>query len=217
MSRKTTVKVTCPKCKKEFEAVCWDSLNADLNPAEKLKLLDGTFFDQKCEHCGTVATMFYPTLYHDMSKKVMIWFFTDENATAEAYDTIEFAEKELDAFEEGGKYKYRIVFDPNDLREKVLIVDNGLDDRVIEVLKLIFALMTMEQYPDERVEIVYFDVDDKGEYIFKLYCESENVITANLDKVFYTAIANEYADVIEKASVKKYVIDQNWAVRIWKK
>lgn len=217
MSRKTNVTVRCPKCNKEFEAVCWDSLNTDLNPEAKEKLLNATFFDQKCEHCGAVAGMLYPMLYHDMSKKVMIWFFTDENSTAEAYDTIEFAEKELDAFEEGKKYKYRIVFTPNDLSEKVIIFDNGLDDRVIEVLKLIVSLMVMEQYPDERIEVVYFDVDDNGGYMFKLFTESENMITTNLDMNFYTAITEEYAKMIEKASVKKYVIDQNWAIRILNK
>lgn len=217
MSTKTTITVRCPKCKKEFETVCWDSLNTELNPEEKIKLLDGTFFDQKCGHCGIVARMFHPVLYHDMSNKAMIWFFTDEKSTDEAYKTIEFAEKELKEYGKGNKYTYRIVFDPNDLREKVLIVDNGLDDRVIEVLKLIFALMIMKQYPKERIEIVYFDVDDNGDYIFKLYSESENVITTNLDKAFYDAIANEYADVIKKTSVKKYVIDQNWAVKILKK
>lgn len=217
MSRKITVKVTCPKCEKEFETVCWDSLNADLNPEGKLKLLDGTFFDQKCEHCGTVTKMFYPTLYHDMSNKTMIWFLSKKDSTDEVYKTIEFAENELDSFDEGEKYKYRIVFTPSELREKAQIFDNGLDDRVIEVLKIIFMVMSSENYPDEKIERIYFLEDSNGDYTFVMYAESGNVFTSNLDKKFYTAIANEYADVIEKSSVKKYVIDQNWAVRIFKK
>ena len=49
-----------------------------------------------------------------------------------------------------------------------------------------------------------------------LYAESGNIIATNLEMTFYEAIANEYADAIERASEKKYIIDQRWAMSIFK-
>ncbi|MEE0266032.1 MAG: CpXC domain-containing protein [Acutalibacteraceae bacterium] len=217
MSRKTTVKATCPGCKEEFEITMWDSVNVDINPEEKARILDGSFFDQKCEHCGKVTKMFYPILYHDMSNKLMMWFMGKDSSTDEIYQTIEFAENQLDNFEEGGKYAYRMVSVPSELVEKALIFDKGLDDRVIEVVKLIVTVMTADNYPDENIEKIYFAVDkNNGEYMLVLYAESGNIIATNLEMTFYEAIANEYADAIERASEKKYIIDQRWAMGIFK-
>ena len=42
MERKETV--TCPECGQEQDFIVWHSLNGDLDPEAKQRLLDGTLF-----------------------------------------------------------------------------------------------------------------------------------------------------------------------------
>jgi hypothetical protein len=51
----------------------WDSLNSDLDPDAKQKLLDGTLFQYKCEKCGHEASVAYDILYHDMKNNTMVY------------------------------------------------------------------------------------------------------------------------------------------------
>ncbi|MFQ7727123.1 MAG: CpXC domain-containing protein, partial [Ruthenibacterium lactatiformans] len=52
MSLRRKKTVACPKCNKESDYLFWESLNGDLDPEAKTQLIDGTFFQFKCPHCG---------------------------------------------------------------------------------------------------------------------------------------------------------------------
>ena len=62
--------IKCPECGKENEFIVWQSLNGDLDPEAKQKLLDGTLFQFKCSGCGYESNVSYPTLYHDTARRV---------------------------------------------------------------------------------------------------------------------------------------------------
>lgn len=216
MSIKNTAVVTCPNCKKDFEVTFWDSLNGDLNPKEKEELLKGNLFRKKCEHCGEVIPVFYPVLYHDMSNQAMVWFVVDKKLINDVYENIKSAKNELNSYENYNEYKFRIVFDHNDLREKALIIDKGLDDRVIEFLKLVFSATAMENYPEEEIKKIYFDTtDNQNEYVFMIYTKSGEILSATFNKDFYNQMASEYSGIINKKSENEYVINREWAIKLF--
>ena len=74
MSRHRIEKVKCPKCGYEINASIWDSVNVDIDPDEKPKVLDGTFFQATCQNCHFVSNLDYPCLYHDMTNKIMVQY-----------------------------------------------------------------------------------------------------------------------------------------------
>lgn len=72
MSKKVTRTGICPHCKKRFDADQYISVNAQISPELKEKVLDGTIFDVQCPFCQKVIKNVAPILYHDMKKRVMV-------------------------------------------------------------------------------------------------------------------------------------------------
>lgn len=149
MSKPVKLKMPCPACGKSGEFVAWTSLNVTLDPHEKTRLLDRSLTQFTCAACGHTAQLIYPLLYHDMDNAYMIWLLppgTGGETEPEALSPDVAARL-------GEKYRYRSVGNLNQLIEKILIFDAGLDDRVVELAKLVAA---GKLPPDKMGGEVYF-------------------------------------------------------------
>jgi len=147
MSSRRQERVTCPNCGKISNFTIWDRLNTRLNPIAKLQLFNGSLFRLKCS-CGYISAVDYTMLYHDQRNKVMLHYFS--NKTTEEADK-EFAELiRSGAFELLSGYRHRIVSSQQELREKALIFNEGLDDRVIEYLKTAVYAQVIDTYPKAK-------------------------------------------------------------------
>jgi hypothetical protein len=127
MSRPNQTTVTCKQCGAQQPFTAWETLNVTLNPKEKEELLKGALTKFTCSKCNWSAEVSYPLLYHDMDRQFMVWLWP--------------AAGEPDVrgmpFQAGTEnYKFRVVGSRIELAEKVFIFDAGLDDRVIEMMKL---------------------------------------------------------------------------------
>lgn len=146
MSRKTTIPLNCPACGRAHQFGAWQSINVKLDPQEKPRLLDGSLTRFTCEGCGHTADVVYPLLYHDMDKRLMVWLLPEgggeDPGDKSDPDGLPLAmSKTL-----GADYTFRKVASHNELREKIYVFDAGLDDRVVEVVKLIL----WEQMPEDQ-------------------------------------------------------------------
>jgi RNA polymerase subunit RPABC4/transcription elongation factor Spt4 len=56
MSSFRNIKITCPACNTEGSYTVWDSVNVDLDPELKVKVMDGSLFTWICPNC-TVLEM----------------------------------------------------------------------------------------------------------------------------------------------------------------
>ena len=207
LERKEIIK--CPECGKDNEFIAWQSLNGDLDPDAKQKLLDGTLFHFKCENCGYESNIVYPILYNDMSNKVMIYFVTEDEID-EIKSTFDFSSELGQAMAD---YRTRIVTDQNSLREKAIIFENKLDDRVVEILKLIYFSNLKQTQPDAKVETAYFMVDNGEYYIHFL---GETPLTAKVRSSLYEQISSDFTNKIEEAE-DEYIIDIKWAIKVLSK
>lgn len=124
MSKYHKKSVVCSYCKKEYPVQIWESVNAQLNPEMKKKLLDGRLYETVCPHCGGTIHCVYDFFYHDMDLKYMIAI---QRENAESMDFFPFPDE----------YKLRLVRDIDELAEKVRIFDQGLNDIAIETTKMI--------------------------------------------------------------------------------
>jgi hypothetical protein len=131
MTMHSTSPVSCPACGREQAFDVWRTLNATLNPELRDRLLSGQLTAFTCDACGHRADVVYPLLYHDMQKQFMVWFVPGEGQP-ESLDASLFGAlgKGL-----GQGYTYRLVRTRNELVEKIRIFEDGLDDRVVELLK----------------------------------------------------------------------------------
>ena len=205
MSLESKEIIKCPECGKDNEFIVWQSLNGDLDSDAKQKLLDGTLFHFQCEYCGCESNIVYPILYNDMSNEVMI-YFAKEDEIEEIKGTFAFESKFGQAMAD---YRIRIVTDQNSLREKAIIFENKLDDRVVEILKLIYFSNLKQTRPDAKVEVAYFMVENGEYYIHFL---GETPLTANVSPSLYQQIADDLVGKLEKVE-NEYIIDMQWAIK----
>ena len=106
-------------------------------------------------------------------------------------------------------YRRRIVTDQNSLREKAIIFENGLDDRVVEIIKLIYFSNLRQSHSDAKIDVAYFMVTN-GEY--QIHFLGETPLTAVVDASLYEKIAHDFADKIANAEAD-YIIDLGWAIK----
>ena len=205
MSMECKETVTCPECGQEQDFIVWHSLNGDLDPEAKQRLLDGTLFHFECSNCGHRSNVNYGMLYHDMTNQVMV-YFVDEDAVEETLETMNDAENKIGI--PMPEYRKRIVTDQNALREKAIIFDQKLDDRVIEIIKLICYSNASEQVPDANIVAVYFLVAD-GKYILEFI--GDKPLSAEVPIEMYEKIKSDFAERLKNTDDKEALVDLHWA------
>lgn len=203
MERKETI--TCPECGHTQDFIIWQSLNGDLDPEAKQQLLDGTLFRFECDKCGHKSNVDYGILYHDMRHQVMI-YYVDEDSVEQAIESMYGAEDKMGIEMPG--YRKRVVTDQNALREKAIIFENELDDRVIEIIKLIYLANASKQFPETNIKEVYFLVAD-GKYILEFI--GDRPLSAEVSTSMYDSIKNDFAERLEAAGNREPIINIGWA------
>lgn len=211
MTKTDRRKITCPSCGESCEATIWDSLNADLNPDEKLELIDGTLFDFICPECGQSTTLDYPLLYHDMAHAVMVSYVVDSEERDAAVEMFESLIKDNPASAATmGGYRFRVVDSQNSLREKAMAFDASLDDRVLEVLK-VFALSRMlEEKSLVGDEDVFFAGMDGDSITVEILAADPFVVEIPL--VSYDAVRQALEDQSAAEQPEPYLVDRDWAM-----
>ncbi|MDO5142902.1 MAG: CpXC domain-containing protein [Eubacteriales bacterium] len=139
--------ITCPHCQGETDYKVLDHINIDRDPALRAKVQDLSCFRVTCPNCGETMLAVHPCLYHDMSGQFMVWLWPEEGAVPRA------------AFDPLAGYTLRVVDSMNAFREKVNILERGLDDRAVEILKLL--LFTQLDRDLDVVELLYHELDER--------------------------------------------------------
>ncbi len=152
MSQLRRENIECPHCHQSGEFSYWSSVNVDSNPELREKIFSKELFMYHCPHCG--KTIGIPTgfLYHDVEHQFMLFFdFYKPND----YD---YEPMELPADGQGLKeyYTLRGVFGLDRLKEKILILENGLNDVAIERMKYMISHIVAPELAKEGCEL-YFD------------------------------------------------------------
>ncbi len=208
MSRRYTETAICPRCGKKSEYTAWSSLNGTLDPEAKQKLLDGTLFIVECPSCGQRIQVYYPILYHDMEHAAMV-YFVDESCVEDTKAMFAETKKMVDPTLP--KIRNRIVTDQNALREKAIIFENELDDRVIELLKQAYLALASEKYPDAHVTAVYFYAEG-GKREMQLMAEEP--MFADFKQEVYNNTQKRFAALLKNDD--EPCINSDWARRVLK-
>jgi len=209
MSNHKIVALECPACKTEYDITYWQSLNAEIDPEAKEKLLSGELFTEVCPSCGKTNKVNYPLLYHDMKQKVMINLVLDKEKTewnprGIASDFSFLSSNVLDG------YRFRIVRSQNTLREKAKIFNCCMDDRIIEIMKCFHWKHFIDENQSVALNDIYFN-DYNSLFIFEFLADDNKLYTMKFNMDMYKLISNEVLHAIEYESKDNYSIDKEWA------
>ena len=211
MSMRDKVNIQCPKCGYSIEVRQWSSVNGEKNPGEKKKLLDGTLFSVKCKRCGHTAQVGYPLLYNDPAQKVMIWLVYDKDEVKHVTDYFKSSKNSDGDNKVDRACRQRIVRDAFRLREKLMIFDSGLDDKIVEIAKLAFSQNVQKQHPKEKIAAAFFS-NEGGENHIEIYSASGSAFTVALTQDVYKTLDDTYSGKASFAEDRVYVIDDVWAL-----
>ncbi len=195
--------VKCPNCGQMSDITVWSSITVKDSPDLKTDLLSGKVNMFVCPSCETRALMPHPMLYHDEDMKLMISFSPTNDAVLaeQLFDNVQTSSKQSGELDKLEGYNLRFITDYNELLEKLLIFDNGLNDKAIEVIKL----MILSQDADKSEQRVCRFGKREGDTLeFMIYDFIENqVYTSAVPHNTYTTVY----DSLIQSGMKPYSFD----------
>lgn len=219
MSINSSESIKCPKCHQLNDVTVWHSITVNDSTDLKNDLLQGKVNMFHCPSCSHTALMPSPLLYHDEEKSLMISFSPceDDKIKAQLFEEIKKTSAESGELDNLTDYSLRFVADYNSLLEKILIFDNGLNDKVIEVLKVLILMQKPDSFDnmtalfgkpeDGMLEFLIHDRTDNACYTSKVPMESYNTVKEQLKEsgVKYKSFDWEIVDLEYGMSLLKGV------------
>lgn len=207
-NRPMTFLISCNNCKHDFEV--------DLNTAffakkrARNELMDLNFAKVTCPNCGYEFILNYRFVYTDSKRKFMV--VNDPNFV-ERKNQLAFKSslRLLDRLrkEEIQGFKIRMCKEIDETREKVLIFEDDLDDKLIEIMK-IFLIETGE-FDFDKKEIKEIRYGENGKFIIKLNRKSFEM---DFVEELYKALEEKYKLYFEENIAQ--TIDKDWAIKFMK-
>ena len=204
--REKTFGVTCPKCHHKFEENLPTAIFSTGEETERIKA--GDFAGLTCPSCGNEFILNYRFAYTDEINQFMIVndpAFVDRKARL-AFSTslglIGAARKD-----ELIKHTLRVTHNYDMLREKIQILEAGLDDKVVELMK--YFLINNEDFAYKATDIKEMTYNADGKFYLKT---NLNVgLSLDFSDMLYETIVNNYSELLKKDM--EFLVDRAWAER----
>lgn len=219
MTRLHKQDLICPHCINEQDVTIWDIIDTGQDPDLREEVMNKRIQSWVCTNCQREWVAAEPFLYHDPDQKLLFYYgpqFSEllregvpeeQNLPQQIQDAlpVEWAHASSD-------YTMRIMTEYNDLIEKIHTFEFGLDDRLIEVLKLALRTRQQEIDSDHQWEAVHFLAASGNDLVFSTYNEDDNWQAVNLEYEAY-----ENAELMLAQSLPPEgrwgLVDMNWALR----
>lgn len=212
MAKKATVKLQCKECGVENEVEIYLSLNAQEDTEAYAQMLTGKLFNFECTGCGKPGHINHDMLFHDIVHRALIHYVVSPESAERAYESIKnlLAEEGVKALPED--YTIRVVKSQNALREKAMMFDHGLDDRIMEILKGLCVVNIHRDHPEvtEIKEALFLTSNCK--WILQLL--GAKPMTAEIPMTKYDEIRRKMSEFIEQTEIENYAVDGNWALKV---
>lgn len=214
MDEKFASTITCPKCGTKHNAELWAVVDVDKDPALKDKLITGELFRFFCPRCGYRALVNHSFLYRCESRHLFIWYAADEQTFSEACLNMTQQMKASFVLPAGQQDRCRVVASRRALVEKLLIDDSGLDDRVVEIIKVLLYLRRTETEKDVSIQDVVFDRNvENVPHIRFLHTDGTSAVMEIPEKLVRDVERNA-RDILAGQLGHEPVVDARWANRV---
>ena len=110
-------------------------------------------------------------------------------------------------------YEFRVVKDTNKLAEKIKIFDEELDDRVIEIIKIINRSFFLKKYPEKEIEEILFNKNSEGSYVAQFLIKDGTVAFMPISEEMINVILEKHKELLKEEKKEKgfVLIDEVWA------
>ncbi len=202
MTQQKTITVNCPACFEDGSFRIYSSIDVSENPAIKEDIFSREIFKFTCPSCGEEILVAYDCTYTDPDNKYIIALVSGSDK--ESLSALRVKDHTL-----------RIVTSINEFVEKIALCEDGIDDKVAELYKI----MLEDQFEDERpgsklLGIFYGGRDfESNNLVFFIITENAENCRAVLSMQTYDAIANQFKESAEKFADTSEV-NRDWAIGV---
>ena len=198
--------IVCPKCGNKQKMTVWMIVDAAHNTKTRQKIANGTFFNQKCKCCGSVFEVTYPMLIQDDINGYLVHYTKTVSQELVAYSSL----KHVNESKIANGHKLRIVNSPDRFSEKVRIFESGLDDRVIDIMKVAIIESIKTEIELGRINDVIWNVNESGNFIFDIIGDKTH--TVGVRKDFYNYLEDKCKSFLNKNEMSTTIVDMSWAI-----
>ena len=139
--------IECTKCNNVITQTAEEAVNATRNEDVKKRVIMKRVFEARCPKCQNIHFVTRPFLYQDDERRALYVL------ASEGMDVDRFVKKQNLKGNYKKQYSLRVVRSINQLVEKILLVENNINDKAIEVLKLFFVMGEK----NSNIRNVYFE------------------------------------------------------------
>lgn len=135
MSKSSYKEIHCPSCGMMQPITMQTSVTADENPEIRSRIMEENLFDFHCKECGYTSYFYYPCLYHDPNRKFLVYLnpsVAEQSLRPQIPENLRPLRK-------------RLVSTVLELKEKILIFENGFNDVAVEIVKLAAENMIIKE------------------------------------------------------------------------
>lgn len=189
--------VDCPKCGAQFP---FETIPVMDSPD---RILDLSAFHAVCPSCGAELLLPYPCVYHNAQNRVMVRFIP------RGFDR---SDLPVDAPVPADGYILRDVYTAHSLREKALIFAYGLDDRAIELLKILTIQQNPERFDLKDPDVLLLaDADEEALSFFALAKDGNDFILKS-PLGLYEQMCAELAALPQESENGFHTVDNEWVL-----
>jgi len=200
MSTVHTAQFPCPACGEVVVFPVWSTLIAQEQPLQAKQLLeDGNLFEVNCPQCRGLFCSYYPLVYVDYSYPFVIKLAYDLEEHRASSPELALYDIEI----------VRVVSSIEELKEKVLMIERGFDDRVLEIVKLLMLMVFAAEYPGLEVKRAAYELGEQQ--LLRIYTTVNTVVEREMILELYAEVKERFAAELERVSRTDYHIDQAWA------
>lgn len=201
MTQQKIITVNCPACLEDSNFKIFSHIDGTQNPELKEQIFSREIFKFACPKCGEEILVAYDCTFTDTEGKYVVALVSDTEETSS------------NLMVDG--HKLRIVRTINEFVEKIAAFEDEIDDKVIELYKIMLEDQFEDERPDAKILGIYYGGRDfaQNSLLFFVITENAENCRAYLSIETYEAIEKQFAAASEKYADASE-INRLWAIGV---
>jgi predicted RNA-binding Zn-ribbon protein involved in translation (DUF1610 family) len=195
----------CPNCAAPGVVQIDSIVRLSENPQTRDRVLCGVYFEWICPQCGGQFLIDDVFLYYDDIRQFMIYYVPGYKEASLPVPTLIRAKDGFDSEHSTLRVTARFL----DLAEKIRIFEAGLDDRLVEAVKM-YCSINIAKTGDAADDILFEEKDEDDTLFFSVYRNGE-CIGLPVPMEGYWRVQSDLAPLFDSPPKEAFImIDQHW-------
>ena len=196
----------CPECQAPGQHSMEKRVCITKDPELKDDILSGSYFEWVCPGCSRHFFVDDVFLYNDDQHKFMVYLVPGYDEDTLPVPTLLKTDEDYDT----AHSILRVTAGFVDFAEKIRILESGLDDRVIEAVKAIYASVHKDTWIEDVYNIIFEGIGDNGELNFDVFLEKDD-FSFGVPRDIYEKTLADFSFLREQKEGEAFLmIDQDW-------